>query len=310
MRRNPSIAGLRALEAVARCGSVTAAAKLLCVTPAAISHRLSELEAEARTPLLERRGRVIQPTEAGRRVIDTIGDAFERLRLAQEVVHGRPETRPLRVAAPTSLVLGWLIERLADFYLEHPGISIEIAALDDPLTVRPGEADLVVVHGEAAPAADWLRLCDSDFSVVYNARRLRRTLLGPADLADVALIRCDLRDGGLRGAAAWPRFLSSRNVRRLPEATELHASQAYAALRMAEFGQGVALLSRHLTARAIHDGALQEMPDSTWRQGTAIWAAVTAPRPPAEAQARVLAGWLRAALLAVYGPVPGGPGSA
>ena len=38
--------GLRVLEAVLRNGSLSAAARELCVTPAAISHRLRSLEAQ------------------------------------------------------------------------------------------------------------------------------------------------------------------------------------------------------------------------------------------------------------------------
>ena len=41
MRNAPAMTGLRALEAVVRTGSLSAAARELCVTPAAISHRVA-----------------------------------------------------------------------------------------------------------------------------------------------------------------------------------------------------------------------------------------------------------------------------
>jgi LysR family glycine cleavage system transcriptional activator len=54
MRQAPSMTGLRELEAVVRCRSLSAAASELCVTPAAISHRLRSLEARGGSALVYR----------------------------------------------------------------------------------------------------------------------------------------------------------------------------------------------------------------------------------------------------------------
>ncbi|WP_036959694.1 LysR family transcriptional regulator, partial [Promicromonospora kroppenstedtii] len=57
---------LRVLAAVARTGSVTAAAKELHYAQPSVSHHLSRLEADAGIPLLQRHGRGVRLTEAGR----------------------------------------------------------------------------------------------------------------------------------------------------------------------------------------------------------------------------------------------------
>ena len=54
MRRLPPLHCLQALEAVARLGSVVAAADELCVTASAISHRLRQLEVWLGQPLIAR----------------------------------------------------------------------------------------------------------------------------------------------------------------------------------------------------------------------------------------------------------------
>src|SRR5690348_13635459 len=57
---------LRVLVAVARHGSVTAAAQALNYTQPSISHHMAKLEAETGAKLMERVGRGIRLTEAGR----------------------------------------------------------------------------------------------------------------------------------------------------------------------------------------------------------------------------------------------------
>lgn len=76
MRNAPAMTGLRALEAVLRTGSLSAAARELCVTPAAISHRLRDLEARCGAPLVYRTGNRFEATETGRAISAALGDAF------------------------------------------------------------------------------------------------------------------------------------------------------------------------------------------------------------------------------------------
>src|SRR5258707_980466 len=66
---------LRVLVAVARCGSVTAAARALNYAQPSVSHHLARLEAETGTKLIQRAGRGISLTEGLR----------ERLLLEEEV---------------------------------------------------------------------------------------------------------------------------------------------------------------------------------------------------------------------------------
>src|ERR1700740_3775637 len=74
---------LRVLVAVARCGSVTAAARTLNYARPSVSHHLARLEAETGTKLVQRAGRGVRLTDAGRllaeRAIEVIGrlDAAE-----------------------------------------------------------------------------------------------------------------------------------------------------------------------------------------------------------------------------------------
>src|SRR2546426_471294 len=61
---------LRVLREVAVRGTITAAAGTLGFTPSAVSQQLSALERESGTALLERTGRQVRLTDAGRLLVD------------------------------------------------------------------------------------------------------------------------------------------------------------------------------------------------------------------------------------------------
>src|SRR6266511_4141448 len=102
---------LRVLDAVARHGSVTAAAKELHYSQPSVSHHLARLEAETGAQLLQRVGRGIRLTPAGQLLADRAAEILGRIDAADAPCCGRCSTgswsgRPLgRVVARTRT--GW-----------------------------------------------------------------------------------------------------------------------------------------------------------------------------------------------------------
>ncbi len=70
---------LRVLDAVRRHGSVTLAAKELSYTQPSLSHHLSRLEAQTGARLLQKVGRGIRLTEAGRLLADRAAEIIGRV---------------------------------------------------------------------------------------------------------------------------------------------------------------------------------------------------------------------------------------
>lgn len=128
---------LRALAAVARHGSIAAAARTLHVTPSGVSQQLVKLEREAGHRLLEPHGRTVRLTHAGRmlaahavRIMAQITAAEADLADLHEEVLG-----PLRIGAVGSAIRELLPEALAGLAQVHPRLAP---------TVRDGEVvDLV-----------------------------------------------------------------------------------------------------------------------------------------------------------------------
>lgn len=154
---------MQILRAVVTSGSVTAAARHLGYTPSAISQQIAVLEKEARIPLLERTGRGVRPTDAGRLLADcatVIGGQVARAETAlADLRAGRTGRISVRYFATAGARLA--APALARLRREHPGVQAELRLTDpdDPLPeVKAGRTDVaLVVRRHDAPPVDGVR---------------------------------------------------------------------------------------------------------------------------------------------------------
>ena len=101
---------LRVIDAVARHGSVTAAAKELHYSQPSVTHHLARLEAETGAQLLQRVGRAIRLTPAGQLLADRAAEIIGRIDAAGARAL-RPRGIERRPRAPRRLRLGERIAR-------------------------------------------------------------------------------------------------------------------------------------------------------------------------------------------------------
>src|ERR1700733_7543739 len=97
---------LRVLVAVARHGSVTAAARALNYAQPSVSHHLSRLEAETGAALTQRAGRGVRLTDAGRLLAERAEEILGRLDAAENELAAHVGLRAGRVrlaAFPSAL---------------------------------------------------------------------------------------------------------------------------------------------------------------------------------------------------------------
>jgi len=140
------------LDAVARAGSMTAAAAALDYTPSAVSQAIAALEREAGATLVERGPRGVRVTDAGAVLARHAAALRERLDIAErelEDVTGLRAGR-LRLAAFPSAGSVLLPPAIAAFRAAHPGVELSL------------------VEAEPQEAADGLRDGTVDVAVVYE----------------------------------------------------------------------------------------------------------------------------------------------
>jgi DNA-binding transcriptional LysR family regulator len=156
---------LRVIDALARLGSVTAAARELHYTQPTVSHHLARLEAETGAQLLQRAGRRIRLTPAGELLASRAAEIIGRIDAADAELSAHVGLSAGRVrVASFSSVIGSLIPRaVAALTDRHPGLEIGLTGAQPPEALellRTGRIDLAIIfrYEDTEPEPDDVRL--------------------------------------------------------------------------------------------------------------------------------------------------------
>ena len=142
---------LRLLRELAHRGTIIAVAQALAFTPSAVSQQLSALEREAGLPLLERSGRRVVLTPAGRNLVGHAEAVLEELERAAAELAGAREglSGPLRIGTFPSAGRTMIPAALTALARQHPGLEPMVAEID-PAGVadalRAGELEVALIH--------------------------------------------------------------------------------------------------------------------------------------------------------------------
>jgi DNA-binding transcriptional LysR family regulator len=174
---------LRVIDAVARHGSVTAAARELHYSQPSVTHHLARLEAETGAQLLQRSGRGIRLTEAGRLLADRAAEIIGRIDAADAELSAHVGLTAGRVRlAGYASAIGSLVPRaVAALAHRHPGLEISLADTHPPDALellRTGKVDVAIIfrYAETDPEPAGIRLHHllDDPLYLLSARRERK----------------------------------------------------------------------------------------------------------------------------------------
>lgn len=242
--RSPSLESLRFLEACGRLESFSRAASELHVTPAAVSLRIRDLEADLGVTLFHRRGPRIAPTEDCATLTTALGAALAAIGAAVEAC--RADSAPLRVTASPTFAARWLAPRLGAL---AGGPSVVVDASHDVLPA--GAFDVAIRAGRGG----WPGLQDRVLFPVEGS-----PMLSPALAATCRLERPeDLARLPLLPDSRWPKWFEVAGVRP-PPLTFLpmkFANQDLTASAVIQ-GQGVGLLAPRMFISCLQQGALTQ----------------------------------------------------
>jgi molybdate transport repressor ModE-like protein len=186
---------LRVLREVALRGSFSAAAEALTYSQSAVSQQIAALEREAGTRLVERNGRGIRLTDAGRALVRRADAILVELAAADAELQAIAGLRGGRVRVSTfaSAATALLPAAVTAFRAAHPAVQVELSlveATEEAIGgLRTGRADLVLVARPAGePPTDQVEahrlLEDPMLAVLPGGHRLaRRRTLRLDDLA-------------------------------------------------------------------------------------------------------------------------------
>jgi DNA-binding transcriptional LysR family regulator len=156
---------LRVLDAFARLGSVTAAAKELHYTQPTVSHHLSRLEAETGAQLLQRAGRGVRLTPAGELLAERAAEIIGRLDVADAelAAHVGLSAGKVRLASFSSVTESLVPRAVAALSEKHPGLEISLTGAQPPEALellRAGKLDVAIIfrYDDTEPEPEDVRL--------------------------------------------------------------------------------------------------------------------------------------------------------
>jgi DNA-binding transcriptional LysR family regulator len=173
---------LRVIDAVARHGSVTAAARELQYSQPSVSHHLARLEAETGAQLLQRAGRGIRLTQAGRLLADRAAEIIGRIDAADAELSAHVGLTAGRVRlAGFSSAIGSLVPRaVAALAGSYPGLQVSLVDTHPPEALellRTGKVEVAIIfrydETEAEPAGVRLHHLLDDPVYLLSAQRVR-----------------------------------------------------------------------------------------------------------------------------------------
>lgn len=237
-------------------------------------------------------GRGIKLTDAGVRLRDASGEAFDRLRsVCAELSHDVSEA-PFVLGCSGSLLARWFIPRLGRLQADLPELRLHLSAGEGDLDPRRPGLDALLVYAEPPWPADMQVhvLAEERIGPVLSPHfaGFERLQGAPAKaLLGEALLHTTSRP------QAWPTWALEQGL----EPAALHYGQAfehlYYLLEAAVAGLGVAIAPQPLVADDLRAGRLS----APWGfSPTPAALALWVPRRAADGRAEQLAQWLRAEL--------------
>lgn len=251
--------------AVAREGSLSAAARALGLTPSAVSRIIARTEQRLGTRLLLRTTRAISFTAEGqsylrgaRRILadldeveDTIADQGVprgRLRISAALGHGRLAIVPL----------------VAAFSARYPQIIVDLTLSDEVADILGGQADVAVRFGQLPDSPlTARRIGDTGQIIVASPDYLQRhgTPLQPEDLLQHNCLRFNFR----RAEPNWPFARDGRTLS-LKVSGNIECSSGEALAQLAREGAGVARIGEFSVATDLQQGNLVSLLEG-WNPG-------------------------------------------
>lgn len=247
----PSIASLRALEALDRLGSATAAAEELAQTQSAVSRQLKALEERLGLTLILREGRRMVLTPEAAHYAGEIRQALDQIGRASLKLTVNPSGGSLNLAILPTFGMRWLVPRLADFARRHPEVTINLTTRIKPFNFATEPFDAAIQFGNRQwPGTGGLRLrTESMVAVCAPSLLAHQSVENAADLLRLPLMHIATRPG------AWAEWFAAHGVDAAPASGTVH-DQFATITQAALHGLGVALLPDYLAEQNLATGRL------------------------------------------------------
>ncbi|AJY46797.1 LysR family transcriptional regulator [Martelella endophytica] len=251
---------IRVFLNVAELGSFAAAARILSMTAPSVTRAVGALEERLGVQLFVRTTRQVSLTSAGavyaarmRPLLQAFDDAAEEVREQEAAVSGH-----IRLNAPLSLGQQVLPDVVSGFRAENPAISLSVTLTDSFVDIVTAPYDLAIrISGPPDDKSTiWRKLCPIRRVLVASPGYLAANGT-PEDPDALEATACLAFDAGA-ASENWELTNAGRR-RRLRAGSVIAGNNGELLARLAENGEGVALLPYFIVETALEEGRLVQV---------------------------------------------------
>lgn len=282
----PPLPWLSAFEAVARHGSVTAAAAELDLTQGAVSRQIQKLEARVNQRLFQRHARRMQLTPQGAAYAGEVRQALALISNATLSLQSNPRGGLLNLAILPGFGTYWLAPRLPRFMAAHPGVTVNLTTRTAPFDMGAEGIHAAIHFGQRDwPGAGFLELMEEEnLAVAAPALLAGHEAETPTQIAALPRLHVASRKG------AWRRWFMSEEHETTDRIT-MQFDQFATMIEATKQGLGAAILPRFLIEEDLAEHRLVALPARARNRFGAyylVWPEAQADYPPLAA----LRSWL------------------
>ncbi len=228
---------------------MSAAADELSVTRGAVSRHVRALEDSLGVLLLKRGAKSGEPTQEGQRLSEGLAAAFSLIQASVEQV--RP--RPLTISCSESIMMFWLLPRIASFQHLHPDTPLQFNMSYRGIDPIRDNISVAIRNTMIKPPDDIIvrELADEWIGPVCTPEYLKQNAFRePVDLARARLLATRSRP------LAWQQWASAVGANDLDLSVQEEFEHFYLLIQAAACGLGIAAVPRMLVLDALESGRL------------------------------------------------------
>ena len=245
----------RAVEA----GSLSAAGRMLNISPAMMSKRISRLEARLGVRLIHRTTRRLALTEEGASLHRDLVAILDAIQQAEQRVTNRHRTAsgPLRISAPTSFGRLHVAPHVARFLDLHPRVDLQLNLTDAYEDLLAERIDVAIRITSDIPAYLEGHVLAANRRILCASPAYLAAHGAPGKIADLAHHRLLAADGQL----PW-RLVNGRARKPVDGQSHVRTNSSEIVRELALTGVGIALRSLWDVGDLIAQGSLVRVLDS------------------------------------------------
>ena len=251
---------LQLVVELARAGGMSAAARELDVTPAAVSKRLAQIEARLGVRLFNRSTRRLSLTaegevylESARRILGDIDDLDELIASRQASPRGL-----LKVNAPLGFGRSYIAPAIAEFAQKYPEVSLQLQLTDSPADFVRDAFDVAVRFGDLPDTSLIARKIAPNRRLVCASPGYLKKHGVPATPHDLARHQCIVLRQNEAAYGLW-RFAKGRRSETVKVRGNLSSNDGEVTLTWGLAGLGILQRAEWDLARYLRSGRLVQV---------------------------------------------------